>query len=145
MKVIKAAVCAIAILSTSAFAQNLGIPIATTVTVTYPDSSSRFDPPAEVALALDEAKNAAVIYVYGRTSTSSPSPRDEALAFKRAAAARAYLINKGISPLKIMVNYASAADYAVDNTSAWGRAANQRVEIEMVFIEQSYGDRYGFN
>lgn len=137
MKHFKAALFALALLSNSALAQNMGIPVATTVTVTYPDSSSRFNPPEEVVIALKEANNAAVIYVYGRTSTDSPSPRDEALAFKRAAAARAYLINKGISPLKIMVNYASAADYAVDNSSDWGRAANQRVEIEMVFIDRS--------
>lgn len=37
-------------------------------------------------------------------------------------------------PLKIMVNYASAADFIADNTTAAGRAENQRVEIDLVHV-----------
>lgn len=137
MNWVKSVIFAIAFISTCANAQNIGVPIATTMTVTFPDSSTTFDPPFEVKMNLEQANDAVIIYVSGRTSTSTPSPRDEALAFKRAASARAYLINQGVSPLKIMVNYASASDYAVDNSTPWGRQANQRVEIEMVFIDMN--------
>lgn len=124
------------IVGISAEARNLGTPISTLLTVTYADSQHAFDPPVDVKEQLMNANEAAIIYIYGRTSTNTPSPRDEALAFRRAASARAYLIERGVSPIKIMVNYVSAGDYVADNTTAWGRAANQRVDIEMVFIER---------
>lgn len=122
-------------------AQNIGIPVSTTLTVTFPDSVTKFDPPLEVVSHLEQAPEAVIIYISGRTSTTNPSPSDEALAFKRAASARAYLINQGISPLKIMLNYVSAADYAADNDTHWGRQKNQRVEIEMVFVDRSISQR----
>ena len=39
-----------------------------------------------------------------------------------------------MSPLKIMVNYVSAADYIEDNNTVTGRLANQRVDIELIFV-----------
>jgi outer membrane protein OmpA-like peptidoglycan-associated protein len=120
--------------SMCASAQNVGTPIMTTLHVTFPDKGSVFVPSEAVVFALADAKNAALIYVSGRTSTNTPSAADEALAFKRAASARAYLINLGISPLKIMVNYASASDFIADNKTISGRLQNQRVDIELVFV-----------
>ena len=117
-----------------AAAQNVGTPIMTTLHVSFPDSGTEFKPSDAVIFALSEAKNAAMIYVSGRTSTNTPSAADEALAFKRAASARAYLIRRGISPLKIMVNYASASDFIADNNTTSGRLQNQRVDIELVFV-----------
>ena len=112
----------------------LGAPISSLVRVSFPDSRTRFQPPSDVVDVLTDAKDAAMIYVSGRTSTSKPSARDEALAFARAAAARIYLIERGVSPLKIMVNYVSAADYIEDNSTVAGRLANQRVDIELIFV-----------
>lgn len=118
----------------SANAQDIGVPISSTLTVTFSDSVTKFDPPPESKLRLEQASEAVLIYISGRTSTRKPSPKDEALAFKRAASARAYLIDNGISPLKIMLNYVSAADYIAENDTPWGRQNNQRVEIEMIFL-----------
>lgn len=106
----------------------------TTLHVSFPDKGTVFEPSDAVIFALSEAKSAAMIYVSGRTSTNTPSAADEALAFKRAASARAYLIKRGISPLKIMVNYASASDFIADNNTIDGRLQNQRVDIELVFV-----------
>ena len=50
------------------------------------------------------------------------------------AAVVEYLIARGVSPLKIMVNFASAADFVADNSTAEGRRENQRVDIEVVYI-----------
>lgn len=111
-----------------------GTPISTVIRVTFPYASTTFQPPAEVAEMLADAKEASIIYVSGRTSTTYPSARDEALAFARAASARKYLIDRGVSPLKIMINYASAMDYAVDNSTPEGMRENQRVDIEMVYV-----------
>ncbi|WP_242468398.1 OmpA family protein [Burkholderia plantarii] len=75
-----------------------------------------------------------------RSSTSAGAPAhygqrgDEALALRRALSARSYLVARGVSPLKIMVNFASAADFVADNSTAEGRRENQRVDIEVVYI-----------
>lgn len=130
--------------SICANAQNVGTPILTTLHVSFPDSGTTFQPSDEVKTALAEAHKAAIIYVSGRTSTNTASPADEALAFKRAASARAYLINRGISPLKIMVNYVSASDFIADNTTVDGRLQNQRVDIELVFVPMAGSSFAGY-
>ncbi|MBT84117.1 MAG: hypothetical protein CMN89_06475 [Sutterellaceae bacterium] len=53
---------------------------------------------------------------------------------KRALSARKYLVDRGVSPLKVMVNFASAADYVTENITPEGRYQNQRVEIELVYV-----------
>ena len=115
-------------------AVSYGEPIMTAVSVSFPDSSTTFRPDASTAELLAEAKGATIIYVSGRTSTLRPSAADEALALRRALSARSYLVARGVSPLKIMVNFASAADFVADNSTAEGRRENQRVDIEVVYI-----------
>ena len=111
-----------------------GTPISSMVMVSFPDSSTTFQPPVDVAAVLDDARTASMIYINGRTSTNRPSARDEALALKRALSARKYLVARGVSPLKVMVNFASAADYITENITPEGRYQNQRVEIELVYV-----------
>ena len=111
-----------------------GTPISSMVMVSFPDSSTTFQPPVDVAAVLDDARTASMIYINGRTSTNRPSARDEALALKRALSARKYLVDRGVSPLKVMVNFASAADYITENITPEGRYQNQRVEIELVYV-----------
>lgn len=110
------------------------------VLVPFATSSASFRPDAGAQELLAMAPAAVAIYVRGRTSTTKGSAKDERLAAMRALAARAYLVAHGVSPLKVNVNFASAADYIVDNTTAEGQRKNQRVEIEMVFMgEQAQG------
>ena len=111
-----------------------GTPISSMVMVSFPDSSTTFQPPVDVAAVLDDARTASMIYINGRTSTNRPSARDEALALKRALSARKYLVDRGVSPLKVMVNFASAADYITANITPEGRYQNQRAEIELVYV-----------
>ena len=111
-----------------------GTPISSMVMVSFPDSSTTFQPPVDVAAVLDDARTASMIYINGRTSTTRPSARDEALALKRALSARKYLVDRGVSPLKVMVNFASAADYITENITPEGRYQNQRVEIELIYV-----------
>ena len=111
-----------------------GTPISSMVMVSFPDSSTTFQPPADVAAVLADARAASMIYVNGRTSTNRPSARDEILALKRALSARKYLVDRGVSPLKVMVNFASAADYITENITPEGRYQNQRVEIELIYV-----------
>lgn len=105
------------------------------ISVSFPDSSTTFRPNALLSERLRHAPNAAVIYINGRTSTNNPSARDEVLALKRALSARKYFVERyNISPMKIMVNFISAADYATENVTPKGRLTNQRVDIVMYFI-----------
>lgn len=134
---------ALSLHSMCASAQNVGTPITVTLHVSFPHKGTVFVPSESVALSLADAKNAAMIYISGRTSTNTPSAADEALAFKRAASARAYLIKRGISPLKIMVNYISASDYIADNQTISGRLQNQRVDIDLVFVPMA-GSHMGY-
>jgi outer membrane protein OmpA-like peptidoglycan-associated protein len=128
-------------LASMTFAQNAmaqdgtyGIPISSTVVVLFADNSFVFRPNTEQAELLVDAKQAALISIRGRTSTNKPTAKDEALAMARALSARTYLIAHGASPLKVSVNFASAADFIADNSTPRGRHENQRVEVELVFV-----------
>lgn len=135
---IRLAVCMILpVLSQIAFAQsndNFGRPISTTVYISFPSSSVNFRPGPDDAETLANAKDAALVAIRGRTSTAIPTAKDEALALARAASARAYLVARGVSPLKITINYASAADFVADNFTPEGRLQNQRVEIDIIHV-----------
>lgn len=111
----------------------LGAPISEAVFVSFADSSAVFKPSAAQQESLAIANGAALVTVRGRTSTATPSARDESLALARALAARSYLIAHGVSPLQIAINFASATDFIADNARPEGRQLNQRVEIDMVF------------
>jgi outer membrane protein OmpA-like peptidoglycan-associated protein len=118
----------------------LGTPISTTVYVPFSDGSVRFKPRVESAENLATAQGAALISIRGRTSTTRPTAKDEALALARAIAARSYLIARGVSSLKITLNYASAADFIADNSTAIGRQLNQRVEIDIIHVQMGQGN-----
>ncbi len=60
-------------------AGNFGTPIKSGVSVSFPDSSATFQPTPEALELLADARNAAIIYISGRTSTLRPSAADEAL------------------------------------------------------------------
>lgn len=111
-----------------------GNPILTGVTVQFADNSVAFSPDAIQAEILSGARDAAAIYIRGRTSTNKPSAADERLALNRAISARNYLVSRGVSPLKISINYASAADFVASNNTREGRLQNQRVEVELIHV-----------
>jgi hypothetical protein len=98
-----------------------------------PDSSATFQPtPRPWAAGRRQER--------GDRSTSAGAParygpaRPTRPCTLPCASARSYLVARGVSPLKIMVNFASAADFVADNSTAEGRRENQRVDIEVVHI-----------
>lgn len=113
---------------------NYGTPISTTIYVTFSSSSVRFRPSLSDAAILSKANDAALVAIRGRTSTTKPTATDEALALARATSARTYLVALGVSPLKITLNYASAADFVSGNLTPEGRLQNQRVEIDIIHV-----------
>ena len=98
----------------------------------FPFNGTKFNPTTEQSTALlPILVNAKRIIVRGRTDGLQPSATDEKIALNRALSAQRFLVNHGVSPLIIAVNYLSAGDYAADNNSAAGRAQNRRVDIDV--------------
>lgn len=116
-------------ISAPAFAQ-----MASSISVPFSKGSNKFRPNEEAVSWLMDTRDAALITIRGRTSTTKATPHDEALALARALAARAYLIRFGVNPQKINVNFVSGEDFIADNSTQEGRAQNQRVDIEAVFV-----------
>lgn len=112
----------------------VGMPVSTTVYVPFANGSARFTPNIDGVALLESAPAAALVTIRGRTSTVKATSKDEALALARAISARAYLIERGVSPLKITLNYVSAADFVADNSTVAGRELNQRVEIDIIHL-----------
>lgn len=109
-------------------------PSSTTVIVHFKHKSAIFMPTQEDEMTLADAPSAALITINGRTSTPRASYKDEKLSLARAVAARRYLIDHGVSPLKIAINYVSAADYIVEDFTPEAQNENRRVEIELVYV-----------
>lgn len=101
-------------------------------TVRFEFGSTRVSIPGEMATALiDEARQAPLIVLRGRTDGANDSPVESRIARERAAAVRDYLVAAGVDAARIRPTYQPAGDHAADNTAATGRAMNRRVEVEV--------------
>ena len=101
-------------------------------TIRFDYGSSRVSIPREMSAALiDEAGQAPLIVLKGRTDGTSDSPIESRIARDRARAVRDYLLAAGIDAARIRTTYQPAGDHAADNTAITGRAMNRRVEIEV--------------
>lgn len=107
-------------------------PTSTRFNVYYPYNVFSFKTTPELRYIVDNAKKAKRINILGRTDGNKPTARDKYVAMSRATNVRNYLVNNGINPTLIFVNYAAATDYADSNWTAKGRANNRRVEIEII-------------
>ncbi|WP_347990361.1 OmpA family protein [Methylomonas sp. AM2-LC] len=112
---------------------NFNTPSSKTVTVQFQNNGRVFRPSYSDEQELVNAAEAALITVRGRTSTIAAGRKDESLGLSRAMSARKYLIDHGVSPLKVSINYAPG-DFVADNSTPGGRLENQRVEIELVYV-----------
>lgn len=101
-------------------------------TIRFDFGSTRVLIPGEMSAALiDEAKQAPLIVLRGRTDGTSDAPIESRIARERATAVRDYLITAGVDSTRIRATYQPAGDHAADNTAPTGRAMNRRVEVEV--------------
>jgi outer membrane protein OmpA-like peptidoglycan-associated protein len=101
-------------------------------TVRFDYGSTRFAIPGEMSAALiDEARQAPLVVLKGRTDGTTDSPAESRIARERAAAVRDYLVAAGVDAARIRATYQPAGDHASDNSASTGRAMNRRVEIEV--------------
>ncbi|MGY4831822.1 OmpA family protein (plasmid) [Sphaerotilaceae bacterium SBD11-9] len=106
---------------------------AAVIQVQFEFGKADFKPSAEVAGVLVEAARLAdLVNVRGRTDSKVAGPHDAELARSRAVAARDFLVEKGVDAKKIKVYSLAAGDRIAPSDTAEGRAANRRVEIELV-------------
>lgn len=101
-------------------------------TVRFDFGSTQVHVAPELSAALvDEARNAPLVLLRGRTDGATDSPVESRIARERAAAVREYLISAGVEPARIRATHQPSGDHAADNSTADGRGLNRRVEIEL--------------
>ena len=101
-------------------------------TVRFDHGDTRVSIAGEMSAALvDEARQAPLVVVRGRTDGTSDAPIESRIARERAEAVRDYLVAAGVDAARIRATYQPAGDHAADNAVAAGRAMNRRVEIEV--------------
>lgn len=101
-------------------------------TVQFDYGSARVSLPPEMAAALaDEARQAPLVVLRGRTDGATDSLGESRIARDRATAVRDYLVAAGVDPARIRATHQPVGDHAADNTTASGRGLNRRVEIEV--------------
>jgi outer membrane protein OmpA-like peptidoglycan-associated protein len=101
-------------------------------TVRFDFGNSRVHLPAETATALiEEARNAPLVLLRGRTDGDTDNQADSRVARERASAVRDYLVAAGVDPSRIRTTHQPAGDHAADNANPATRGLNRRVEIEV--------------
>ncbi|MBE7416734.1 MAG: OmpA family protein [Ideonella sp.] len=101
-----------------------------TVRFDFNSAQPRLTPDISAAL-LDEARQAPLIVLRGRTDGMQDTLGENRIARERASAVRDYLVAGGIDPSHIRATHQPTGDPAADNTTTEGRALNRRVEIEV--------------
>ena len=74
-----------------------------------------------------------MLEINGHTDSQGDDAKNLALSKMRAAAVKAYLVNKGIDATRLMSEGYGEAIPVADNATAAGRAQNRRVEFKVVF------------
>ena len=72
------------------------------------------------------------IYLHGRTDSFTLTASAAELAVRRAVAVKQILVAQGVEPEHIRIFYRGAGGFAANNATREGKAANRRVEIQMI-------------
>jgi outer membrane protein OmpA-like peptidoglycan-associated protein len=106
---------------------------ASIIRVSFPTSGARFEPDAAVADVLAaSARRADVIKISGYTDSRLAGPLDPMIARRRAIAAERFLVDRGVDRKRIEISSHADGNFTAPNHMTAGRAANRRVEIELV-------------
>jgi len=83
------------------------------------------------ASALQKHGNKKVM-ITGHTCNMGPDSYNQTLSEKRAAAVKAYLVDKGISETRLMTSGAGESNPVADNKTKAGRMMNRRAELAVI-------------
>lgn len=102
-----------------------------TVVVTFPFASTEFSPDIDTRWKLRQLLAVADrVEIRGRTDGKGSPVANQRTAFRRAEAAKRYLLDRGVPSNIMAINYQAAGDYIADDYRTAGRNQNRRVEIE---------------
>ncbi|MBS3998703.1 MAG: OmpA family protein [Hydrogenophaga sp.] len=87
--------------------------------------------PAQASAMVEEAKDAPLVVLRGRTDGASDTAAESQVAQARANAVRDYLVACGVDPARIRTTHQPSGDHLGDNRSPQGRHLNRRVEVEV--------------
>lgn len=116
--------------TTTAPAPTAATSVVFTLLFPYASSTIRLTDGAAINLSA-VARSAQRIVISGRTDGSVSTASDERVAKARAEAVKEYLLALGVPASVIRMNYQSAADYAADNNTEYGKTLNRRAEVEV--------------
>lgn len=101
-------------------------------TVRFDFGSARVTLPPETAAAMvQEARQAPLVLLRGRTDGSTDTLGESRVARGRAEAVRDYLVAAGVDPARIRATHQPTGDHVADNGTSSGRGENRRVEVEV--------------
>lgn len=100
--------------------------------VRFADNSSAVNINADTLAELaDLAAHVRCLTITGFTDATQLTPGGSRLAMRRAFAVRKLLQERGIDAAKVQVRFFGAGKFTADNSTAEGKAANRRVEIQV--------------
>ena len=103
------------------------------VVIRFANHSSVVQLDSDLLQALGNSAMAAKrIYLHGRTDSFTLTASAAELAVRRAVAVKQLLVVQGVAPENIRIFYRGAGGFAADNATREGKAANRRVEIQMI-------------
>lgn len=108
--------------------------------ITFPFNSSEVQPQFrntldEIAQTL-QAYPSTLIDVYGHTDSVGSDAYNQRLSEERARSVANYLTSRGVQPVRIATQGFGESQPIADNSTEAGRAANRRVELRIVPVEQ---------
>jgi outer membrane protein OmpA-like peptidoglycan-associated protein len=89
----------------------------------------------QVAATLNEYPSTA-IDIYGHTDSTGSDAYNQTLSENRAASVARYLTQRGVNSVRIATRGFGESQPIADNSTEAGRAANRRVEIRIVPVQQ---------
>lgn len=113
------------------------------IVVPFDYASADFKPESDTRFYLRQLLAIADrIEIRGRTDGPADNYTNARMAYRRADAARRYLLERDVPGSIIAVNVVGAGDHVADNESEAGRGKNRRVEIEF-FIDKDWSHNEG--
>jgi outer membrane protein OmpA-like peptidoglycan-associated protein len=115
-----------------AIEQRIAVTSTSMMKIGFSLNSVRFAPDFAIAQQLlKSARAAAKVTIYGHADNTGTPERNADVAMSRAISARNYLQAQGIPVGRIATVSRGSSEPIADNSTAEGRAANRRVEIEL--------------